>query len=45
VLDALALAYTARPGPDELRSLPSDPPTDAEGLPMAIHYRAAEPLV
>lgn len=44
VLDALALAYTARPGPTELRSLPPDPPTDAEGLPMAIHYRSDEPL-
>jgi predicted RNase H-like nuclease len=44
VLDALALAYTARPGPGELRSLPPDPPTDAEGLPMAIHYRATESL-
>ena len=44
VLDALALAYTARPGTGELRSLPPDPPTDEEGLPMAIHYRAPEPL-
>jgi predicted RNase H-like nuclease len=44
VLDALALAYTARPGPGELRSLPPDPPTDAEGLPMTIHYRSETPL-
>ncbi|MFB6206997.1 MAG: DUF429 domain-containing protein [Haloglomus sp.] len=45
VLDALALAYTARPGPGELRSLPPEPPTDAEGLPVAIHYRADASLV
>ncbi|MFB6151288.1 MAG: DUF429 domain-containing protein [Haloarculaceae archaeon] len=45
VLDAMALAYTARPGPGDLRSLPADPPTDSEGLPMRIVYRAAEPLV
>jgi len=44
VLDAVALAYTARPGPGELRSLPSDPPTDAEGFPLRMLYRAAEPL-
>ena len=44
VLDALALAYTARPAATELQTLPPDPPTDAEGLPMAIHYRAPEPL-
>lgn len=45
VLDAVALAYTARPGLGELRTLPPDPPTDPKGLPMAIHYRADEPLV
>jgi len=44
VLDAVALAYTARPGPGELRSLPSDPPTDATGLPMRVHYRAEHPV-
>lgn len=45
VLDAVALAYTAAPGPGSLYSLPSDPPTDAKGLPMEICYRASEPLV
>lgn len=45
VLDAVALAYTARPGDAELRSLPPDPPTDAEGLPMRMLYRSEEPLV
>ncbi|PSP85649.1 DUF429 domain-containing protein [Halobacteriales archaeon QS_1_68_17] len=43
VLDATALAYTARPGPGSLRSLPPDPPTDPEGLPMRIVYRAEQP--
>jgi len=45
VLDAAALAYTARPGSGELRSLPTDPPLDAKGLPMQIVYRASEPLL
>ena len=45
VLDAVVLAYTASPGPGSLRSLPSDPPTDAKGLPMEIVYRATEPLL
>lgn len=45
VLDAVALALTARPGPGELRTLPPDPPTDAEGLPMELVYRAGERLV
>lgn len=45
VLDAVALGYTARPGPGELRTLPPDPPTDATGLPMEMVYRAEEPLV
>jgi Uncharacterized conserved protein len=44
VLNAVALAYTARPGPGPLRSLPPDPPRDQRGLPMGIHYRAVEPL-
>ncbi len=44
VLDAVALAYTARPGPGELRTLPADPPTDATGLPMGVHYRATASL-
>lgn len=45
VLDATVMAYTARPGPGELRSLPADPPTDAHGLPMRIIYRSESPLV
>lgn len=45
VLDAVVLAYTARPGPGELRSLPPDPPRDPKGLPMQIVYRAEKPLV
>ncbi|MFB6298621.1 MAG: DUF429 domain-containing protein [Salinirussus sp.] len=44
VLDAVALAYTARPGPGELRTLPPEPPTDAVGLPMEMIYRAPAPL-
>jgi predicted RNase H-like nuclease len=44
VLDAVVLAYTARPGPGRVRSLPPDPPLDAKGLPMDIRYRATEPL-
>lgn len=44
VLDAVALAYTARPGPGELRTLPPDPPIDATGLPMEMVYRADAPL-
>jgi predicted RNase H-like nuclease len=45
VLDAVVLAYTARPGRGELRSLPPDPPTDPEGLPMRMVYRSETPLV
>ena len=44
VIDATALALTVRPGEGELRSLPEDPPTDPEGLPMQMMYRASEPL-
>jgi predicted RNase H-like nuclease len=44
VLDAVALAYTARPGPGQLRSLPPDPPRDPKGLPMGMCYRAVDPL-
>lgn len=44
VLDAVALAYTACPGPGRLRSLPPDPPRDPRGLAMGMRYRAAEPL-
>lgn len=45
VLDATVLAYAARPGPGELRSLPPDPPLDDAGLPMRIAYRSETPLV
>lgn len=45
VLDAVALALTARPGPGELWALPPDPPTGTEGLPMEVVYRAEEQLV
>ncbi|WP_251341230.1 DUF429 domain-containing protein [Haloplanus halophilus] len=45
VLDAVALAYTARPGPGELRTLPPEPETDATGLPMRMVYRSTAPLV
>jgi predicted RNase H-like nuclease len=44
VLDAVVLAYTARPGPGTLQSLPSDAPTDAKGLPMEMVYRSETPL-
>jgi predicted RNase H-like nuclease len=45
VLDAVVLAYAARPGRGELYSLPPDSTTDAKGLPMRIVYRASAPLV
>ena len=45
VLDATALAYTALPHDGTLRSLPPQPPLDANGLPMEIVYRADAPLV
>ncbi len=45
VLDAAVLAYTARPGPGALWSLPPDPPTDSKGLPMEMVYRSESPLV
>lgn len=45
VLDAVVLAYSARPGPGALRTLPPEPPTDAKGLPMEIVYRSETPLV
>lgn len=45
VLDATVLAYTASPGAGQLRTLPPDPPTDAEGLPMGVAYRSERPLV
>ncbi len=44
VLDAVVLAYTARPGTGTLRTVPPEPPVDAKGLPMQIVYRATEPL-
>jgi predicted RNase H-like nuclease len=44
VLDAVVLGYTARPGPGDLYTLPSDPPTDPQGLPMQVVYRASAPL-
>jgi predicted RNase H-like nuclease len=44
VLDAAALAYTARRGPGELRTLPPDPERDTTGLPMRLFYRATAPL-
>jgi predicted RNase H-like nuclease len=44
VLDGVALGLTIRPGPSELRSLPADPPTDEEGLPMQYVYRSEAPL-
>lgn len=45
VLDAVVLAYTARPGPGSLRTLPAEPPTDNKGLPMEIVYRSRSPLL
>jgi predicted RNase H-like nuclease len=44
VLNAAALAYTARPGPGRLRTLPPDPETDPTGLPMELVYRAETAL-
>jgi predicted RNase H-like nuclease len=44
VIDAVVLAYTARPASAPLRSLPSDPPTDNKGLPMEMVYRSPDPL-
>lgn len=44
VLDAVALALTVRPGSGELRSLPAEPPTDDEGLPMRYVYRSETTL-
>lgn len=45
VLDGVALGLTMRPGPGDLRSVPADPPTDTEGLPMQYVYRSETPLV
>ncbi|MDY7107848.1 MAG: DUF429 domain-containing protein [Planctomycetota bacterium] len=38
-IDALVLAVTALGHPDDLRTLPADPPRDARGLAMEIVYR------
>jgi predicted RNase H-like nuclease len=38
VLDALAAAVTARRDPENLSTLPADPPEDDRGLPMRIVY-------
>jgi predicted RNase H-like nuclease len=44
LVDALVLALTARAPDDELWTLPTAPPTDAEGLPVQMVYRRAEPF-
>lgn len=44
VLDAVALGYTARPGPGSIHTLPADPTTDPTGLRMGLVYRAETPL-
>ncbi len=39
IIDAMVLAWSALQSTEkELKTLPEDPPTDATGLPMAIHY-------
>ena len=45
VLDAVVLAYTARPGSGTLYTLPPEPPADANGRPVEFVYRASAPLV
>lgn len=45
VLDAVVLAYAARPGPVPIHTLPPEPPLDPTGLPKEIVYRAETPLV
>lgn len=45
ILDAMALALTARPGGAALQKLPNDqPPVDSTTLPMQMVYRADEPF-
>jgi predicted RNase H-like nuclease len=44
VVDAVALGLTVRPGPGELRTLPTDPPTDERGLEMRYVYRSEASL-
>lgn len=41
LLDAMALALTAKFGRDGFETLPKDPPEDSEGLPMEIVYAHA----
>lgn len=41
IVDALAVALTAQGGDDQLATIPDDPPTDEEGLPMEMVYRVA----
>lgn len=42
LLDALALALTAKADGDEFQKLPEDPPKDVDGLPMQMVYRRSE---
>lgn len=42
ILDAFAIALTAASDEAELHTLPSEPPTDARGLPMEIVYPAGD---
>jgi predicted RNase H-like nuclease len=44
LIDALGLAYTAAAPDSHLHSLPSEPPTDATGLPMQMVYRRPNPF-
>lgn len=44
LFDAIALALTAMAPDEEFRTLPRDPPTDSEGLPVQMVYRRAEPF-
>jgi predicted RNase H-like nuclease len=44
VVDATALALTARPEPGTVRTLPSERVVDEEGFPMEMVYRARDPL-
>lgn len=41
---AMALAYTARPGGGELRTLPAEPESDEEGVPVRWVYRSEDAL-
>lgn len=44
LLDALALALTACSPDNQFHRLPEDPPTDTNGVPMQMVYRAADPF-